>query len=147
MLMRKLFLAATTYMAAGLAGGLFYREFTKLNGFPEGSFTQLSGVHTHLLALGTLVMLIVLALDKTMGLSQDRRFSWFFWVYNSGVILTAAMMTLHGMLTVLGQPSSPMIAGMAGLGHILVSAGFVLLFVILGAALKRERTEAEQIAV
>lgn len=136
--MRKLFLAATTYMAAGLASGLFYREFTKLNGFPEGSVTQLAVVHTHLLALGTLVMLVVLALDKIMGLSNDRRFGWFFWVYNAGVVLTAAMMTVHGVLTVLGQPTSPAIAGMAGLGHILVTAGFVLLFVVLGAALRRE---------
>ncbi|HEY3408144.1 MAG TPA: DUF2871 domain-containing protein [Propionicimonas sp.] len=145
--MRKLFLAATTYMAAGLAGGLFYREFTKLNGFPEGSVTQLGGVHTHLLALGTLVMLVVLALDKTMGLSKDRRFGWFFWVYNAGVVLTAAMMTVHGMLTVLGQPSSPAIAGMAGLGHMLVTAGFVLLFLILGAALRREPAVAVEAVV
>ncbi len=136
--MRSLFIAATTYMAAGLAGGLFYREFTKLNGFPEGSVTQLSGVHTHLLALGTLVMLIVLALDKLWGISQDRRFGWFFWLYNAGVVVTAAMMTVHGMLTVLGQPSSAAIAGIAGLGHMLITAGFIMLFLILGAALRRE---------
>lgn len=136
--MRSLFIAATTYMAAGLAGGLFYREFTKLNGFPEGSATQLSGVHTHLLALGTLVMLIALALDKLWGISQDRRFGWFFWLYNAGVVVTAAMMTVHGMLTVLGQPSSAAIAGIAGLGHMLITAGFIMLFLILGAALRRE---------
>jgi hypothetical protein len=136
--MRKLFIAATTYMAAGLASGLFYREFTKLSGFPEGGVTQLGLVHTHLLALGTLVMLVVLALEKAMGLSADRRFGWFFWMYNAGVVLTAAMMTWHGILTVLGVASSPAIAGMAGLGHILVTAGFVLLFLTLGAALRRD---------
>jgi len=135
--MRKLFIAATTYMAAGLASGLFYREFTKLNHFPDGGVTQLGFVHTHLLALGTLVMLVVLALERTMSLSLDRRFSWFFWTYNAGVVLTAAMMTWHGVLTVLGLASSPAIAGMAGLGHMLVTAGFVLLFLTLGAALRR----------
>lgn len=134
--MRTLFVAATSYMAAGLAGGLFYREFTKFNGFPEGSVTQLAGVHTHLLALGALVMLVVLALDTTLGLSKDRRFGWFFWLYNAGVVLTAAMMTVHGMLTVLGRPSSAAIAGIAGVGHMLVTAGFVLLVLILGAALR-----------
>ncbi len=134
--MRALFLAATSYLAAALAGGLFYREFTKLNGFPEGSATQLAGVHTHLLALGALVMLVVLALDVTLGLSKDRRFGWFFWVYNAGVALTAAMMTVHGILTVLGRPSSAAIAGIAGVGHMLVAAGFVLLVLILGAALR-----------
>ncbi len=146
--MRKLFIAASTYLVAGLAAGLFYREFTKLNGFPEGSATQLSGVHTHLIALGGLVMLIVLVLEKTMSLSPDRRFGWFFWVYNAGVVTTAAMMTLHGVLTVLGQPSSPAIAGIAGMGHILVSAGFVLLILTLGTAVRRDnRLKAPEVLV
>jgi hypothetical protein len=136
--MRKLYLAATTYLVAGLVAGLFYREFTKANAFPDGTFTQLGVVHTHLFALGMLVMLILMALEKTMRLSGDRRFVWFFWTYNAGVALTAAMMIWHGVLTVLGQASSPAIAGIAGLGHIIVTVGFVLLFLILGRAVRRD---------
>ena len=34
--MRKLYLAAVVYVIAGLAAGLFYREFTKASAFPEG---------------------------------------------------------------------------------------------------------------
>ena len=59
--MKRLLNASFIYMLAGVASGLFYREFTKLNDFPEGQFTQLGLAHTHLLTLGFIVLLIVLA--------------------------------------------------------------------------------------
>ncbi len=129
--MRKLFYAAFAYMVAGVLSGLFYREFTKANGVPEGQATQLGLVHTHLLVLGFVVLLIVLLLEKAFALSESRLFGWFFWTYNAGLVVTAATLTWHGCLTVLGQQSSAMISGIAGLGHILLSAGMVLLFLAL----------------
>ncbi len=129
--MRRLFSAAFAYMLVGVASGLFYREFTKINDFPEGESTQLGLVHTHLLVLGFVVLLIVLLLEKAFTLSESRLFGWFFWLYNAGLVLTTAMMIWHGSLTVLGQESSGMIAGIAGLGHILLSAGMILLFLVL----------------
>ena len=133
--MRKLFLAATTYMAAGLAGGLLYREFTKLNRFPEGGFTQLGLAHTHLLTLGFIVLLIVLVIEKVFRISRNPKlFAWFFWLYNAGVILTSAMLIWHGSLTVLGDESNAMIAGIAGLGHIAITAGMIVFFVALRRA-------------
>src|SRR5690606_905832 len=141
--MKKLFYAAFAYMLVGVASGLFYREFTKLNDFPEGQFTQLGLVHTHLLTLGFIVLLVVLALEKLFALSRSKLFGWFFWVYNAGLVLTAAMLVLHGSLTVLGEESSKMIAGIAGLGHILLSVGMVLLFLALGRALKLDAAGRE----
>ena len=129
--MKKIFNAAFTYMIIGVLAGLFYREFTKANDFPEGEFTQLGVVHTHLLTLGFIVLLIVLALDKVFGLSGTKLFSWFFWLYNVGVILTGGMMVWHGSLTVLGEESNAMIAGIAGLGHIALSVSLVLVFLAL----------------
>lgn len=129
--MKKSFSAAFTYMIIGVLAGLFYREFTKANDFPEGEFTQLAVVHTHLLTLGFIVMLIVLALDKLFGLSGSRLFSWFFWLYNVGIVLTVGMMIWHGSLTVLGEESNAMIAGIAGLGHIALSVSLVLFFLAL----------------
>jgi hypothetical protein len=129
--MRRLFYAAFASMVAGVASGLFYREFTKLNDFPEGASTQLGLVHTHLLTLGFVVLLIVLLLEKQFALSQSRLFGWFFWTYIVGLVLTSAMMVWHGCLTVLGLESSKMIAGIAGLGHMLLTAGMVLLFLAL----------------
>ncbi|KSU68079.1 DUF2871 domain-containing protein [Arthrobacter sp. NIO-1057] len=130
--MRKLVNIAFSYMLVGVASGLFYREFSKNNDFPEGSYSQLSIVHTHLLVLGFLVFLLVLLLEKAFNLSQHRKlYTWFLWTYNAGVILTAAMMTTHGMLTILGIESSKMISGIAGLGHMSLTAGMILLFVML----------------
>ncbi|TSI15516.1 DUF2871 domain-containing protein [Brevibacterium aurantiacum] len=137
--MKKIFNAAFAYMIIGVLSGLFYREFTKANDFPEGGFTQLSVVHTHLLTLGFIVLLIVLVLDKVFGLSGTKMFSWFFWTYNAGIILTTGTMIWHGMLTVLGLESSAMISGIAGLGHIALSVGMVLLFLSLRKAIVADK--------
>jgi hypothetical protein len=139
--MTRLFYSAFAYMLAGVASGLFYREFTKANDFPEGAVTQLGVVHTHLLTLGFIVLLIVLALEKAFTLSRSPKlFAWFFWLYNAGVVLTAAMMIWHGSLTVLGEPSTKMIAGIAGLGHILLTAGMIVFFVALRKAVFADST-------
>ena len=136
--MRKLLNAAFIYMLVGVASGLFYREFTKLNDFPEGQFTQLGLAHTHLLTLGFIVLLIVLVIEKVFTISASPKlFAWFFWLYNAGVILTSAMLILHGSLTVLGEESNKMIAGIAGLGHMLITAGMIVFFVALRRAVTR----------
>lgn len=130
--------AVAVYTVLGLAAGLFYREFTKLNGYPEGMMGQLGLAHTHILTLGMIVLLIVLVLERSFSLSSSRLFRWFFWIYNTGVVLTSAMLVWHGMLQVQGLASSKMIAGIAGLGHMLVGAGFVLLLLALLSAIRRE---------
>ncbi|WP_136055835.1 DUF2871 domain-containing protein [Microbacterium sp. K24] len=145
--MRRLFFAAFAYMIAGVASGLFYREFTKINDFPEGESTQLGLVHTHLLVLGFVVLLIVLLLEKAFALSESRLFGWFYWVYNAGLVLTSATLVWHGSLTVLGQESSKMIAGIAGTGHILLSAGMVLLFLALRTRLFAAKGTASEAPV
>ncbi|MBN9157380.1 DUF2871 domain-containing protein [Microbacterium sp.] len=133
----QLFVATVTWIALGLAAGLFYREFTKAQGFPNGVSGQLALVHTHLLALGALVTLIVLALEKLFALSASRLFRWFFWIYNAGVLLTGAMMTWHGILDVQKAEASKAISGIAGAGHILIGAGFVLLLITLWKGIRR----------
>lgn len=137
--MYKLYVAAFTYMAVGVASGLFYREFTKAYDFPSGEFTQLGLVHTHLLTLGFIVLLIVLLLEKQFRLSDSKLFGWFFWTYNAGVVLTSGMMIWHGSLTVMGKESNAMISGIAGLGHIFLTIGMVLLFLALGKGIKRDQ--------
>lgn len=140
--MKKLFYLAFGYMVIGVLSGLFYREYTKGKDF-EG-FTQLAVVHTHLLTLGFIVMLVVLILEKLFSLSRSRLFNWFFWTYNTGLILSVGIMVVHGMLQVNGADDvSAAIPGIAGLGHILLSTGMVLLFLalrsrILGAGIMRD---------
>lgn len=140
--MKKLFNAAFVYMIVGVLSGLFYREFTKAQDFPEGGFTQLSVVHTHVLTLGFIVLLVVLALEKVFTISRSPKlFTWFFWLYNLGVVVTAGTMVWHGSLTVLGEESNAMIAGIAGIGHILLTAGMVVLFIALRRAVVRASDE------
>lgn len=125
-----LYRAAAVWTGIGLTSGLFYREFTKLNGVDGG--TQLAVVHTHTLTLGTLVMLVLLALVGAFPALQDDR--WLrrgYWVWQAGLVLTAGGLLVKGMLQVLDNPiaTSPAIAGVSGLGHMTLTAGFILFFV------------------
>lgn len=124
--MRKLYYAALTYMVLGLAAGLFYREYTKTHAFTGD--TQLSVMHTHLLTLGMLTFLVVLAFDGILELSTGLLFTLFYWFYNAGLLITVSMLLVHGMLTVQGAEVSSAIPGIAGLGHILLAVGLVHLF-------------------
>lgn len=134
--MRKLLIAAAVYAGLGLASGLFYREYTKATGFTGE--TQLAVVHTHLLALGMLTMLIVLALHAALDIDGSRAFSWFFTTWNAGLLLTAAAMTVHGVLQVDGVTEvSAAIPGVAGLGHVLLTVALVCLFIALAGPVKR----------
>lgn len=137
--MQRLFTASFAYMVVGVLSGLFYREFTKINDFPEDQFSQLGLAHTHLLTLGFIILLVVLVVEKVFTISRSEKlFTWFFWIYNAGVILTSAMLITHGMLTVLGKESSKAIAGIAGLGHMLITAGMVMFFILLRRAMKAQ---------
>ncbi|MFF8864435.1 DUF2871 domain-containing protein [Streptomyces sp. NPDC015139] len=137
--MRKILNTAHIYMIVGLISGLYYREITKAEDFTGD--TQLAVVHTHVLALGMLFFLIVLALEKLFALTALPLFRWFFWTYNAGLVLTVGTMTLHGTLTVLGRSSGAATAGVAGLGHILLTVGLVLLFITLGKRIPATRTD------
>lgn len=132
--MRRTYIAAIAYAVLGLLGGLGYREITHFRDFT--GVTQLSVLHTHLLTLGMLVMLIVLALDATLGISGSRLFSWFFTTYNVGLAITALGLTWHGLLQIFGQPSGAMIAGIAGLGHIFLTIGIGCLLAAINKPLR-----------
>ena len=137
--MKKIYYAAAAYAALGLFSGLFYREFVKAHDYSGD--TQLALLHTHLLALGMMMMLIVLALEKLFVLSNTKWFNLFFWHYNGGVMLMAVMLTVLGIRQVDGLETMPMLAGFSGLGHMLVTAGVVFLFVALK---KRLQTETDR---
>lgn len=59
--MKRLMNASIVYGVLALVGGVFYSEFTKLNGFT--GFTTLSVVHTHYLMLG-MVLFLLLVVSK-----------------------------------------------------------------------------------
>ena len=147
--MNRLLNTAFAYMILGLASGLFYREYTKATD-TLGLDTQLSTLHTHFLALGMLVFLVVLALDAVLSLSGRRSFTVFYWTYNIGLLITVAMQAVRGILTLDGQDpatTSAAIPGIAGLGHMIVTVGLVALFVALRAGIKERSVAGERAAV
>ena len=112
--LKKLAICATTWLVIGLLGGVFSREFTKAHDVT--AWTQLKVVHTHSLALGFMLTLIVLLVERAFALSHHR-----------------------GAFAFLGiQPwpdVSPATSGIAGLGHIGLSVGLVGLMVALFTSL------------
>ena len=126
--MKRYLNAALTYAVLAMAGGVFYREFTKFNGF-DGR-TALGVVHTHYFMLGMVFFLLLLVLEKTFsftGAKTGRVLA----VYHVGLNLTAVMLAVRGVTQVLGtELSSGMsaaVSGMAVIGHILLGVSLVLL--------------------
>lgn len=136
MMMKKLLNTAFTYTVIALVAGVVYREYTKMIDFTGE--TNLSLLHTHLFTLGMLFFLLVLSLEVTLKVSQQKFFNGFFVTYNIGLILTTIMMAVRGFLqTQGGEISKAMdasVSGISGVGHILLSVGLVLFFISLKRA-------------
>jgi hypothetical protein len=140
---RFLFVATAAYLVLGLGSGLAYRELTKHAGLADGQPLQLGVLHTHLLTLGFVVGLVVLVLDRVFALGRSKLFPVFFGVYNAGVILSAAMMAVHGGIVLSGGTPTAATAGIAGMGHILLSIGLGVLVVIVGQAVWTRRPQGQ----
>ena len=136
--MKKYLNFSLIYAVAAMAGGVFYREFTKFNGFT--GMTALGKVHVHLFVLGMLVFLLVALFADRMDLAGQKTFRLFLRLYNIGLPLTAVMMAVRGVTQVLGlalsRGASASISGIAGIGHILTGVGLVLLLTALKKAAK-----------
>lgn len=82
--MKKLLNTAFIYALAAMAGGVFYREFTKFNGF--SGRTALGLVHTHLFLLGTVFFLLAALFSKELDWARGRNFRLFYGLYNTGAL-------------------------------------------------------------
>lgn len=136
-MMKKLLNTAFIYAILGLLAGLYYRQITVSYNFTEK--TMLSILHTHLFVLGMLMFLLVLLFEKSFSLSSSDLFNWFYYIYNIGLIITVVVMGIHGTLTVMGVTTGAAIAGIAGIGHIILSIGFILFFLCLKDRVKAEK--------
>lgn len=137
--MKKIWNFACFYTVIALIGGVFFREFTKLNSFQ--GVTTLGVVHTHALVLGLFFFLIVLLLEKQFSLSSHKRFALFLNIYNIGLMITIVMLVIRGITQVLESPLSTglnaAISGIAGIGHILLGAGLLLFLFLLKSQIKK----------
>ena len=126
--MKRYMNSALLYAILAMAGGVFYREFTKFNGFTAR--TTLSVVHTHYFLLGLVFFLLLVVMEKNLSFTEAKT-GRVLMIYHIGLNLTAVMFVVRGVTQVLGLPlSSGMdaaISGVAGIGHILLGVSLVLI--------------------
>lgn len=131
--MKKYIKIALVYAVLAMASGVFYREFTKFNEFTAK--TALSVTHLHLFVLGTVVFLLIGLLAGRSNLETLKLFRPTIIVYNVGLPFMVIMFYVRGILQVLGtnlgNGADLAVSGVAGIGHILMATGIVLLFISL----------------
>lgn len=136
--MKKYVNLSLFYAVAALAGGVFFREFTKWNGFT--GVTTLGKVHTHLFMLGMFLYLIVALFAQNYDLESQKSFRVFMRVHNIGLPLVAIMMIVRGVTQVLDMELSKglnaSISGISGIAHILVTIGIISLLLALKKVVK-----------
>lgn len=131
--MKKMINTAFVYLIVGLVSGVFFREFTKFNGYTE--YSQLNVMHTHTLVLGMFMFMIVALFFMKFKMDEDKRFKRFYISYNLGLSLSLVMMLTRGITQVLdievSKGLNASISGLSGLGHIIMTIGLMYLFSIL----------------
>lgn len=117
------------YAITAMVFGVFYREFTKFNGF-EGD-TRLSVIHTHYFVLGMLFFLVLMLIEKSFGISSQKNIGRFVFTYNIGINITGAAFLARGLTQVfqseLSKGADASISGVAGIGHITMGVSLILI--------------------
>ena len=120
--------ASLLYALIAMAGGVFYREFTKFSGFTGK--TAISVVHTHYFLLGMVFFLLLLLLEKSFAFSGEKT-GCVLALYHVGLNVTGAALLVRGVAQVLALPLSramdASLSGVAGIGHLLLGVSMVLL--------------------
>lgn len=128
--MKRYINLALLYAVLAMVGGVFYREFTKFNGFTGK--TTLGVVHAHYFLMGMVFFLLLLLLEKSFSFTGAKT-GRILVAYQIGLNLTAVMFVVRGVTQVLGTAlssgMSAAISGIAGIGHILLGISLVLVLV------------------
>lgn len=139
--MKRCINTSLLYTILAIVGGVFYREFTKFNGFTAK--TSLSVVHTHYFLLGTVFFLLLLLLEKNFSFINVKT-GRVLAVYHIGLNLTAVMLVVRGvtqvLAPVLSSGTSAAISGIAGIGHILLGVSMVLLLIQIRHSISGSRS-------
>ncbi len=120
---------ALAYAVTAMIFGVFYREFTKFNGF--SGQTNLSVMHTHYFLLGMFFFLILMLMEQSFGFSAQRNVGRILIVYQLGLNITGLGFLMRGLAQVWSVPLSramdASISGIAGIGHILLGVSMILI--------------------
>lgn len=137
--MKKMINTSMVYFIFAILAGVFYRKFTKYNGYTGEN--MLGYMHTHLFVLGMFLFLILALFCKNKELSESRLFRNFYVLYNIALPFVVMMMLVRGIIQVkniaLTRAADAAVSGIAGISHILITAALILLF----AALKKNIRE------
>jgi len=130
--MKKCLITSTIYCGLGLITGVLFRELTKMANF-EGR-TALGMVHAHFIGLGFMFFLLLMLFAPKI--EKYKPYKVFFVLYNVGMGLTGLAMLVRGIAEVqkmdlskeLGKICIPICGG---IGHMILTASLVLLFICL----------------
>lgn len=121
-MMKRYINYSIAYAVLAMIGGVFYREFTKMNDYT--AWTTLSVVHTHYFILGMLFFLVLGVVSTRVHFKSNRAVLF----YNMGLNLTAIMLVVRGIVQALDlNVVSAFISGVAGVGHILLGISLVMI--------------------
>ncbi|MCI8602114.1 MAG: DUF2871 domain-containing protein [Oscillospiraceae bacterium] len=130
---------AMVYGILAMAAGVFYREFTKFQGF--GGKTALSVMHAHYFLLGMFFFLVLMLIEKSFAFS-DERTGKILLVYQIGLNIAETAFLARGLFQVtmqqLAKGLDASVSGVAGIGHILIGVSAVMLLMQIKKAAARE---------
>ena len=130
--------AAIVYALLAMAGGVFFREYTRAIGFD--GVTTLSVVHTHYFVMGMAVFLLLALLEKSFGFSAGKGMGVWLGVYHAGLNVTVGGLVLRGLADTSATPLPAALdgalSGVSGLGHIALSVALIAILLRVRAAAK-----------
>lgn len=129
--MKRLMNASIVYGVLGLMGGVFYREFTKMNGFT--GFTTLSVVHSHYLMLEMVFFLLLVVVEKNFHFVDNKVLKYLIF-YHIVLILTVFLLTIRGVVQVLSLDVSS--AVLSGIGHLILGISMILVLISIRNCIK-----------
>ena len=121
--MKRLMNASIVYGVLGLMGGVFYREFTKLNGF-----TTLSVVRTHYLMLEMVFFLLLVLFEKNFHFVDNKVLKYLLFYY-IGLNLTVVMLVVRGVLHVLSLEVLSVV--LSEIAHLILGISMVLVLILI----------------
>lgn len=143
--MKKYLKIATFFAALGIAGGVFYREYSKFKGVDNG-FNILGLVHPHFLVLGV-IMVLVLGLVICYMKPQSKLLKPGLICYCTGTAGAGIMLFIRGIIDIQTKVSEYIlskglhyaVSGISGMFHIAFGVGFVLILIALLKAKEPEQ--------
>lgn len=123
---------AFVFLVMGLAGGVFFREFTKFNHFSEP--TSLGVLHVHSIVLGFLGLTVLWLISQRWDVKVVKeQISRPIQIWVGGLYFMLVMLAVRGISQVIGGDYRPFpdaaLAGIAGLSHIALGVALVWTFV------------------